>query len=71
VKSNPNRDTIANRKLNHIVKKEAPMVRYNVNLKARAEGNFRTKLAAVFLSASLAVAAADPGSLTGIQPYAS
>jgi hypothetical protein len=70
VKSTPNRDTIANRK-QHIVKKEVPMVRYHVNLNAHAEGSFRTKLAAVLLSASIAVAAADPGSPTGVQPYAS
>lgn len=47
------------------------MVRFNFNLKARAEACFRTQLSAVALAGCLAVATADPGPFIGVQPYAS
>lgn len=47
------------------------MVDVKFNLKARVEACFRTNLAAVALSACVAVAAADPGPARRVQPYAS
>ena len=68
VKSSPNRDTKSRSNVNHNVKKEVSMVRFNLN--ANAEACFRNHLAAVVLSGCIAVAAAVHGP-SGAQPYAS
>jgi hypothetical protein len=47
------------------------MVDIKFNLKACVEACFRTNLAAVALSACVAVATADPGPTRRVQPYTS